>query len=716
MNKSNTRKIFRKSSQLLRQKDKTYQCIVTGFTLFAITLFAVFLRYEDFPDWQKNKIFFQYQNEYQMANFDSYYYLQICKSLNQGNYDELDEKRRIPNGVKQPAIPPLLSSLTVGIHKITAIPLSILAIFLPIFLSSLLAPVVFLFGRTLNLNRVASLTAALFAIISLTYTIRTRIGVFDTDCLNVVFLLLNSYLFLRFALIKNNRRYLFLTLGILNTFLYFIWWNTAGSVAILSAIIPLTVAILFFQKAKMPIISYGILITLSVVSLYLLRDEIQSYIQIIFNQKQEVFPINAEVTELIPVDLNYFTEKTVGNQFILMLMSIGLIILFWKQKYKGLFITVPLLLALLPFVSGNRFMIFSAPILALGIGFVIQLLFDYKNKIKPGITYTLTILIAALGIYSNYHSITNKLNKTAALENRHLLNTLNTHTPAKSNIWTNWDLGYQIHYYLDRGTYADGEFSKDGEHFYYLCFPLATDNPTVSANFIRFYNKEGISGMQKIYTAFSSEADAFVFLKEILAFSPTEAKKQLDIKLQNQQLPTTENLTKSGEWISFLYPNLTEDIYLLLHQKMLQTVFWFKQGNMDLKTGETMGLPLYLQFHNLTEKGGLIQNNEIKINPDNGIANLPNGAKQSFQHIRTCDENQTKKQEYSKKRLINGKDKRFVFEWNKAINYGAAMSQEMANTTVVKLFIHNTKSKHFEPIALKTPDYQIWKISRNPYE
>ena len=62
------------------------------------------------------------------------------------------------------------------------------------------------------------------------------------------------------------------------------------------------------------------------------------------------------------------------------------------------------------------------------------------------------------------------------------------------------------------------------------------------------------------------------------------------------------------------------------------------------------------------------------------------------------------------------KDSRFVFQWNKKIGFGAAMSKEMSNTTLVKLYLSQEKSPHFTPIIINTPQYQIWKITGNAYD
>jgi hypothetical protein len=44
------------------------------------------------------------------------------------------------------------------------------------------------------------------------------------------------------------------------------------------------------------------------------------------------------------------------------------------------------------------------------------------------------------------------------------------------------------------------------------------------------------------------------------------------------------------------------------------------------------------------------------------------------------------------------------------------MSKEMANTTLVKLYLMQEESKHFEPVSINTPQYRVWKITGNACE
>ncbi len=695
-----------------------YKLWSSRIALALIILFAIFLRYEDFSVWQKNKAAFQYQGEYEMANYDSYYYLKIAKELKEGTYNNPQEKRHVPNGMEAPTIPPLIAILAASISSVTTIPVSTVAIFLPVFLASLLAPLMFLLCVRLKFHKIAALTAALFSIISLTYIVRTRIGVFDTDCLNVVFALLNSYLFLRFAEIKDKKRYRYLALGLLSTFLFYIWWNTATSVVLISAVVPLFVAVLFFYQTKNKVAKYSFLAAVLLICAWLIGDQLLAYFNILFQKTNTVFPNNMSVSELNAVSIADFITATTGNVLLFAIMCIGIVLLVWKLKLKALFFAIPFLLGIAALFAGNRFVLFAAPILALGMGYVIQLLFNYKEKINPKLAYGATLLLVIIGIASNYKKITVGYAKTSAYENVALLSALDKFTPKDANIWTEWDLGYQIQYYLDRGTYADGEFS-DGEIYYYVSFPFAAENLAVSANFMRFYNKNGKAGMKVLFESFSGVVPTFEFLNEILSLSPSEAEQLLIEKQQKGTLPKTKDISTPKDWISFIFPKESEDIYVFLHYKMTQTASWFKQGHSDLKTGETIGLPLFLSLSGLQQQGNQIKNNQIDLNATTGIATYFN-EKRYFQSLSTYNGVETETNLFplpvELKSQFAKKDERFVFQWNEQVGFGAAMSKEMSNTTLVKLYLLQEESPYFTPVLINTPQYQIWKVTGSAYD
>ncbi len=678
-----------------------------GLTL--ICLFSFYLRFENFVDWSEKKAIFQYQGEYQMGNFDSYYYLQVAKSLSKGEYDAVDKKRRFPNGVKEPLLPPMLSILGAAIHKLTGIPLATLAIFLPGILSTSLALLVFFLCKALQLHPLSSLTASLLSILSLSYTARTRLGVFDTDCLNVILVLLNSYL-IYLAVLNEKKKYYYLLFAALNTLFFYFWWNTGRSVVLLSFLAPFSVAAIFFIKSPKALIRYSAVLALGLFCLYLVGDQIQAYYNLLVSSELQKFPKNFDIGELEAVTISLFIEKSIDNALIVAVSVLGIILFTIKKALSTLIFILPLTLAVSPFLIGNRFIIFSAPIMALGVAYALQFVLDRPKKIKPGFALLLSLLLIGISIWSNHPVLTDGYTKPAAFDNMPLLTTLKQNTPPDASIWTDKDIGYQIRYYLDRANYADGEF-VDGELYFYLYYPLAVNHLALAGNFMQFYSVRGIEGMRVFHSFFSDTKTSFQFIEELFSKQPSEAKIWLKEQEEKGKLPTSEALKNVDDWLSFLYPKLEKPVYLLLYRYMTQTAAWFKQGHADLASGKTIGLPLFMDFTGLREVNAKIGNPSIIIDPQTGRY-MASGKQGVFRYIGSYGIKNEIKYFTPNGQITDSAlsyDKRFVFQWRPQNGYGVVLSDEMADTVFIQLYIQQKASSYFQLVA-SNPIYQIWKV------
>lgn len=672
--------------------------------LSGIVLFSIYIRYEDFNSWKKNPALFTFHNEYQMANADCHYYLQHAKDLAQNRYQGIDSLRWVPAGKARPVIAPLLSYVTYWIHVLFSIPLDRIAAFLPIFLSSLLALVVYLYLRFFQVSVWASLTGAYLSIISLTYVYRTRIGVFDTDCLNAVLMLLNSYLFLRWVHSSDSQKKWFLGSIILHFILFLWWWNTAQSVVAISFLYTLFIAVIFYSPSFSPVKKIGILTLVFIPILGLVHKDFFDLISLVLGFKNQ-FPIVAEVSELTPVSWKEFVEKTSGHALPIIAMILGLIYMIIQHKKLNLFLLIPFLLAFIPFYSGNRFLLFSATILAIGAGFLLDFI---EKRAQPWkfFSYIFGGLILVITTIKNYPTITHKYTKLAAYDYIPMLQSIEKNTPSEALVLTDWDIGYLIRYYLNRGTFADGEITGKGDILYYTSFPLAQPDLACAAHFIHFYTQNP-AGFHSFVTKSTSRAQAMSFLQELYALPSDKAEEYIRGQFFKLSDEVQKQIAHPDHAMKYFFPTVKKDVYLLLHQQMLQTVFWFKQGNLDLTNFQTIGLPMYLQVYDLKQEGAFLKSPTMMVNTQDGTCLYMNSMQQAFSQIVTQLPDTQYTMSYPK-----APPQSFVFHWNASMGFGAALSKEMSRSTFHQLFLLHKKSKYFTPIDLQSPLYQLWKVEQ----
>lgn len=713
--------------------------VCTIAALLCLYAFGVYLRMEDYPAWNSMPEVFQYEDEYKMANFDSYYYLIAARAIQQGTYDTLDEQRQVPFGKSRPKIPPLSSWVAVVLSQWLNISINTVAIFFPVFLAPLLVFVIYLMGRDWGLQRRNAILAAFFGVLSYTYVVRSRIGVFDTDCMNVVWLCWHTWLATRCFQQKNgqDKCSLIPLLGLMvSTMLFTLWWNTAAFVAVLSGLIPISVQWALRRPGDLRLL--GILLLGWVWVIIVFYQPIFSFIVILLGWQKTAFPLLGGVTELEPVGWIRFAQETSGHGLLLAISLAGLVIRLKHSLRSSLGYCLPLGLCFAPLFLGNRFMIFSAPILGVGAAYGFQELMKHSL-----LTWQLKVVflcaIISIQLESNLSKVVKKLTKPAIDVHAGLIEQLKRIPSEQATIWTSWSLGYQIQYYLNHSTIADGEFNEGGETLFYLSLPFATDNLAFSANFMKFYASRNI---RILYDVFDSEQTTLVFLKEILKYPPSTAKRHLERKLKLHQLsPLPRGVLSQvdigaqspvSQWLEFLYPKHQQPLYFFLHQRMLKSLFWFKQGNLDLGSQTTIGLPFYMSFYPLARTSlnqaafktpsNLIQNNEIQVNTQLGLAKHSSGALHSFAYILQCGEDECAQQAYAIPPAMQSQyqnQDRFVFEWHERDGFGAALSPEVANTTFNKLFLRQgagqTVTPYFSLISQDIPYYQLWQVNGDVY-
>lgn len=693
---------------------KYRQLFEIGLLLLVIGL-GVAVRFEDITVWKQNPDRAFFKNEPIHTTFDAWFYLSLSKDLIEDTYQKVDEKRGVPQSPDRPFPPPLISVVAAYISKLTSFSLSWVAAVLPTVLGPLLAIPLYFLGRYFG-GPITGFCAAVISLLYPYYIHRSNIGRFDTDCMNVVWAVSAVYLFLRFGICENSRRYFYFVAGMAVYFLFLWWWDQTPAVVGAITFTPLVTALLFFYRPpKIELyVFYGFLIAGIVFFLiYAGMDmpvkavkSIIAQFKYISKQSFGNFPnIGITISEQSKPSFAMILSYTSNNVLAFIFALSGLIWLVVKHTRKSLFLASLVGLSILALTYANRFIIFLIPVLAIGTGFSIKTLWDLKKYFTPlyflcpFIFILLTVpLFKANATYTQWPK-ENGITVEA-------MDYVRQNTPQNAVLWAWWDHGYAITYYARRATVNDGSIHS-GERTVYTAIPYAADSFALSANFMHFYTVHGMQGIRKFYNAFGGPENGLTTLKKILGAGPEQARSIID----NIHLEKSKNFNTTEDWLEFLFPEHKKPVYLLTDNLLTKiSYWWYWFGTWDVQTQEGIH-PSYDFHYNLKYKGDMILSPQgLKISTSKGL--LFGGGNQQFQlsHIL----------KRSGKHIMNKKFNstgRLGFEYLEASRFGALADTAVTESVFNKLFIrHKFTKDYFRPLRLRAPYYQIWEVTGDTYK
>lgn len=646
---------------------------------------------------------FTFKGEKVMGEFDSYYYLRLMRSLGEEGYYRTDSLRYFPHGVQRQKFPPLLPLLGYAIQKISGWPRYEVALYLPVVLSLFLFPAFYYVFKSFQWDIWQIALGLFFTSLSLTYLVRSSLGIFDTDSLNIVFVYLIPYGFYRWS---RDRHRGFLIFSIVMAFLFLWWWNTARSVVILitlaSFLIPYYLFYNFHTLKRKIIVSIVLLLAVALVSL----KELIYFAQLVLGIKEKYFSLSGHIAEMEPLNYKEFYSRSTGLLGILWIGAIGFLLFLYRKKAIVACYAVPFVFGLLPFVAGSRFLIFSAPVLAIGLAHWLEEAqrFNWIKKLGPAMPalYSAALIIPYLKY--NVPRLDKDIRNSQILFFIQTLKAVDSQIPDSALVYCSWDFGYLLQYYKNAFTYVDGEVAQREEELFYVYHPLASYDIRYARNFIRFYSFRA-GGMEKIKQATGSLKNAFGFLRKVFACPDDSVEACIKDALNRQRL-NENSFSSVEEWREFLFPQPRKSIFLLLSQWNMATVFWFRYGHVDWESFKPTGLPLYLQLYNLQRQGNMLINPQIRIDLGTGFCLfMGNSPKQIAKIVRLKGDAVQEIKHFSKS-LENS----FVFHWKEDSNYGVIMSHEMSRTLVPRLFFYREKNPYFQPVLLQDPFVQVWRV------
>lgn len=681
--------------------------LLTAFLFIGVLAAGFYLRIDNLAVWKANPDQFFFNDTPILLNVDGYYYLDLARDLLESSYERLDPNRAVPAGAENPWPPPLLSVLTAAVAKISGWQLEWIAIITPTLLGLLLAFPVFALGRCLG-GTAMGLAAAFIVLTFRYYLARSSLGWFDTDMLNGFFIITPAYLFLKFGTEVAVRRYYYLLAGLLTYLVALWWWNFAPQVVSLASLVPFAIALLFYYRPprRQAFILLGL--TFGGLLLFLLLTDMNllgaitstwGYIQ----KKTSVFPtMGLDVAEQERPSLAMLVQYSLGNTPSMLLAGLGLAGLVWRKRKACLFLLFPFGLAVMALFA-KRFIIFMAPMAAFGIGFVIQELWDRRHH---HFLYGLAApLVLAAVFWPTLHTLRQDNSFIPMRKPYHLvaMSALGASTPPESVIWTDWGHGYPLNFYSRRGTLADGSIHS-GRHLFVMGTPLAVDNFRLAANWMQFYAKHGMAGLDRVYENFGRDWDQITtLLKEVFAGGPDGARDIL-------AAATGIDPAATEQWLEFFFPEPERPVYLFLDLDKINTA-WFYYGTWSFaqKKGRT---GFFRPVQGLKEAGNHIGNDFIDVDIEQGRVRL--GSRQLPLKELTVTRFVNNRRE--PQRTDYGRQAPYRFEYIPQAAFGVLMDDAIADSVAAKLFARvEGDNRYFLPQTLMLPLYQVWKVSGDTY-
>ena len=710
--KTSTFKDFESSIHTKLSPYKKYLEIIF---LVLIIVSGIMFRLDDLNTWKQNRQRAFFNNEPIHTTFDAWFYLSLSKDILEKSYHKIDEKRGIPKSPERPSPPPLISVAAALIAKYTNISLSWVGALLPAILGPLLAIPIFLTGRFFG-GPITGLTAALISLLYPYYIHRSNIGRFDTDCMNVIFATSAVYLFLRFGICQNFKRYIYFLFGLIVFILFLWWWDQTPAVVGAITFPPLIIALIFYYRApKKELITFYSILAIGIVLIVAFTGidmplkafkSIISQFRYISKQTFNEFPnIGITISEQSKPSLEMIVSYTSVNVLSFIFSVSGIILLFIKKTKESLFLVSLIILSILSVTYANRFIIFLIPLLAIGTGYSILTLWSFRKKfIALYLLCPVIFILMLLPLYTANSSYTQWPKENGITVEA--MDYVKNNTPDDSILWAWWDHGYAITYWARRATINDGSI-HGGERTVYNAIPYATDSYRLSANFMHFYVTHGKDGIRKFYDAVGNSSKGLKKLKEILDAGPANAREIID----SLNLNTSSELESTEDWLEFFFPENTRPVYILVDSLLTKIAYWwFWFGTWDIDKQEGIH-PSFNLYYNIKRSNNIISNNSgLKIDSQNGILYSRDIGRYQLSHISQITNNKLNKKEFD----INS---RLGFEYIESYRFGALCDNNISESVFNKLFIrHSYQKDYFKPIRLRAPYYQIWEVTGDTYK
>ena len=484
---------------------------VVTLVLFLIVLFLVYSlstyqRLNQFNTWKENKRIYFVEDYPAMTTLDSFIWLRHAKEYNKGEYKygESDKYRYAFDFNAKNVVPvPMLSWLLAKFSNFTNGNYYMAGIFLIPFLAGL-----FIFPLGIYFYRLkfpaAGILGGLIGTFSYVYYVRSCTGRVDTDSLNLFFPFLASLLILlAYEAEKKKFEYILAAFSGLSMSLFY-WWYSKPGFTIIFFVTLLVMLFLKNHKDYKSILISSVLFILFSNPLWFFEGVFNlisisgRYLSISSSADGSSFPnILKTITEAKHAPAKSVLSSLVGiYQFSLL----GLVLFLASIPFylKKILPIIPVfVLGLLTFKSSNRFGMFLAPFVGIGIGFWLDYLWKwldkkekikgiYKNLISYALVITIFFVVAA---YTGYKYIPRPSIEAPIFST--FLDIKKVTKPGTA-IYSWWDFGYALEDVAGLPTYHDGG-NQHTPKTYFIARGLVSNSQDELYNSIRFFEQKGMN-------------------------------------------------------------------------------------------------------------------------------------------------------------------------------------------------------------------------------
>ncbi|MBF0188051.1 MAG: hypothetical protein HQL50_08990 [Magnetococcales bacterium] len=668
-----------------------------------------------------------------LTGLDSYLYLNLAHQWQQSNYDRHRAEHPAHLTYAPTHWTPLPSILIATVASISALDLRWPAALAGPFLGPLLAIPLFLLGWRLG-GRMAGLVATAAGFFPF-YLSRTSVGWFDTDLLNVTLLLSLVVLAIALAETASERKRLSIALTMAGFLFITVWWWQSAALEMTAIYLWLITMAWVVSRRSRPVASPpslsppyrqhlfwgGVLSLPPLISLAtvgyesvanILSNGLWGAASYVAGVEQGLFPNpSTTISELQAPTLEMVAVSTIGSPVALVLALIGLALLLLQRSTRRL---VPFLLPI--FVLGaygflsKRFLLFTAPVLALGMATLVHLLFTVKGEsLKKRAAWFAGILVIAscviplfkpgTGIYRLPDRITPHTATNMA--------DLGAMTPKNAILWSWWDAGFPLRYWSQRQVAADGfvHLPRTGEHLVHLAFPLTSSDPRQAANFMRFYARHGLPGVDELRRLSGEDPTrSLSLLKQWMAAGPERTRS-----LIKETLPTLTQ-QQQERLHELLFPEDAPPVYLYLSGFFRHTVHWwswFGSWQPDQKRGHHR---VFVNIHTDQPVTDTIETPTLTADLKTGWVHILREEKKTAPLYRLL--------RHDGQRLHNkqyGHPEGFTLVWFDPLNQGVLMEEAILESLFTRLyFLNNVSDRYFVPVSIRGLQAQLWRVNPDP--